>query len=162
MNPPTADLKPASRRVLEAAGPLGLRIEIVSHAETTRTAEEAAKACGCAVGQIIKSLIFKGEQTGTPWLILVSGPNRVNEAALATHTGEKLVRPDARFVREVTGFAIGGIPPFGHANPMKTLIDRDLLQYAEVWAAAGTPDTVFKAAPGALVAALKAPIVTVT
>lgn len=147
-----AELKPAARRFLEAARAAGLDIEIVTHAQSTRTAEEAAAACGCAVGQIVKSLVFQGRASSAPILLLVSGANRVDEKGVAAAIGEGLKRPDAGFVRDVTGYAIGGIPPLGHATPLKTFIDRDLLQYEVVWAAAGTPESVFKVAPSALAA----------
>ena len=93
----------------------------------TRTAEEAASACGVTVGQIVKSLVFSGADSGKPYLLLVSGANRVNEKGVAAHLGEKLKRPDADAVRALTGYAIGGIPPFGHATPLATYMDRDLL-----------------------------------
>jgi prolyl-tRNA editing enzyme YbaK/EbsC (Cys-tRNA(Pro) deacylase) len=156
-----AELKPAARRVLEAASAAGLEIEIVTHARSTRTAEEAAAACGCAVGQIVKSLVFQGKTSGAPILLLVSGANRVNEKGVAAAIGEALKRPDAAYVREVTGYAIGGIPPLGHATALKTFIDRDLLQYETVWAAAGTPESVFRVAPRALATATGATIASV-
>lgn len=145
-----AELKEASRRVADRAKVLGFDIQIVTHAQSTRTAEEAATACGCAVGQIVKSLVFRGAASGRPILLLVSGANRVDEAAVAREIGEALSRPDARYVRETTGYAIGGIPPFGHASEHQTFIDRDLLGHQVVWAAAGTPDTVFSVAPAML------------
>jgi prolyl-tRNA editing enzyme YbaK/EbsC (Cys-tRNA(Pro) deacylase) len=148
-----AELKPAARRFLEAARATGLQIDIVTHAQSTRTAEEAATACGCAVGQIVKSLVFRGKTSNAPILLLVSGANRVNEKGAAAAIGEALKRPDAEYVRDITGYAIGGIPPLGHATPLKTFIDRDLLQYEFVWAAAGTPESVFKVAPSALATA---------
>ncbi len=156
------DLKAASARVREAAASAGLVIEIRTHAQSTRTAEAAAAACGCAIGQIVKSLVFQGKTTGGPILLLVSGANRVNEKGIAASIGEALRRPDAAYVREVTGYAIGGIPPIGHATPLKTFVDRDLMPYASVWAAAGTPDSVFQVAPAALVAATAATIIEVT
>jgi prolyl-tRNA editing enzyme YbaK/EbsC (Cys-tRNA(Pro) deacylase) len=156
-----AELKPAARRFLDAARAAGLDIEIVTHAQSTRTAEEAAAACGCAVGQIVKSLVFQGKNSGAPILLLVSGANRVDERGVAAAIGETLKRPDAAYVREVTGYAIGGIPPLGHATPLKTFIDRDLTRYESVWAAAGTPESVFRVAPGALVAATGATILSV-
>jgi prolyl-tRNA editing enzyme YbaK/EbsC (Cys-tRNA(Pro) deacylase) len=155
-------MKPAARRFLEAAGAAGLDIEIVTHAQSTRTAEEAAAACGCTVGQIVKSLVFRGKTSGAPILLLVSGANRVNEKGVAAAIGEALNRPDAAYVREVTGYAIGGIPPLGHAMPLKTFIDRDLIRYETVWAAAGTPESVFRVAPGALAAAASATVLSVT
>lgn len=156
------DLKPASRRVAEAAEKLGLSVDIVTHAQSTRTAEEAAAACGCGVGQIVKSLVFQGKTSGLPILLLVSGSNRVNEKAVARHIGEALKRPDAQYVRDVTGFAIGGIPPLGHDTPLKTYVDQALLNFATVWAAAGTPESVFEVQPAALAKATGALIIEVT
>lgn len=143
-------LKEAAQRVQDAASRLGLAVEVVEMAQSTRTAEEAAAAAGCVVGQIVKSLVFRGRQTGKPFLLLVSGANRVNEKAVAKVLGEALTRPDAQYVRDLTGYAIGGIPPLGHREPIETWIDQDLLQYAAVWAAAGTPETIFKVAPSDL------------
>lgn len=148
------DLPAAARRVAEAAERLGLAIEVVEMPESTRTAEEAAAACGCGVGQIVKSLVFRGKESGTPVLLLVSGSNRVKVAKAAAVLGEALERPDAAFVRETTGFAIGGIPPFGHARAMTVLIDPALLDHATVWAAAGTPRTVFRTDPRQLAEAV--------
>jgi prolyl-tRNA editing enzyme YbaK/EbsC (Cys-tRNA(Pro) deacylase) len=156
-----SELKAAPRRVQEAAARLGLAARVVEMAQSTRTAEEAAAACGCAVGQIIKSLVFRGKQSGQPVLLLVSGANRVDQKGVAGVIGEALDRPDAAFVREVTGFAIGGIPPFGHAQPMQSWIDRDLLQYAAVWAAAGSPEAVFEVDPRLLAEAIGAPVIDV-
>ncbi len=154
-------LKPAPRRVQDVADRLGLAVRVVEMAQSTRTAEEAAAACGCAVGQIIKSLVFRGRQSGKPVLLLVSGSNRVDQAGVAAVIGEALDRPDATFVREVTGFAIGGIPPFGHAQALPTWIDRDLLQYATVWAAAGSPEAVFEVDPRRLAEAVGAIVIDV-
>lgn len=140
----------AARRVLEAARALGLEGRIVEMPESTRTAVEAAAACRCGVGQIVKSLVFRGRQSGKPLLLLVSGSNRVNEKKVAEILGEPLERPDARFVREATGYAIGGIPPFGHDLPVPTFMDPDLLRFDAVWAAAGTPRTVIRLDPEAL------------
>jgi prolyl-tRNA editing enzyme YbaK/EbsC (Cys-tRNA(Pro) deacylase) len=150
------DLPPSAAKVAEAAGRLGLAIAIRVMPGTTRTAEEAALACGTSVGQIVKSLIFEGRDSGTPWLFLVSGKNRVDEKAVAARIGEKLVRPDAQRVRDITGFAIGGIPPLGHAMKLAAYIDPDLLEYDEVWAAAGTPHAVFPVDPEKLKAAIGA------
>ncbi|MFN3744784.1 MAG: YbaK/EbsC family protein [Hyphomicrobiaceae bacterium] len=155
------ELKPAPRRVQQAADALGLAVRVVEMAQSTRTAEEAAAACGCAVGQIIKSLVFRGRESGKPVLLLVSGANRVDQAGVAGIIGEALDRPDAAFVREVTGFAIGGIPPFGHAQPLPTWIDKDLLQYEAVWAAAGSPEAVFEVDPRRLAAAIGARLISV-
>src|ERR1044071_2564024 len=112
------DLPPSAVKVAEAAEGLGLSIAIRIMPATTRTAEEAALACGTSVGQIVKSLIFEGRDSGTPLLFLVSGKNRVDEGAVAERIGKKLKRPDAQRVRDITGFAIGGIPPLGHASAL--------------------------------------------
>ena len=153
-----AALPPASRRVAAAARGLGLPIEIVEMPESTRTAEEAARACGCGVGQIVKSLVFRGTRSGKAPLLLVSGVNRVDPDRAEAAAGEPLERPDAAYVRDVTGFAIGGIPPFGHASEMTVIVDPDLLDHDLVWAAAGTPRTVFAVSPRTLAAALGAPV----
>lgn len=156
-----SELKPAPRRVQQAADGLGLAVRVVEMAQSTRTAEEAAAACGCAVGQIIKSLVFRGKQSGKPVLLLVSGSNRVDQAGVADVIGEPLDRPDAAFVREVTGFAIGGIPPFGHAQALPTWLDKDLLRYETVWAAAGSPEAVFEVDPRRLAEAVGAAVIDV-
>lgn len=144
------DLPPAAQRVQDAADALGLGISVRIMEQATRTAEEAATTCGCTVGQIVKSLIFKGESSGSAILFLVSGTNRVNEKTVAATIGEGISRPDAAFVRTATGFAIGGIPPFGHAARLATHLDADLLQYETVWAAAGTPNAIFEVSPARL------------
>src|SRR5690349_15683641 len=141
------ELKPAAQRVKSALEEKGLSAQICKMAGSTRTAQDAAAACQCEVGQIVKSLVFRGRQSGKPYLLLVSGANRVDQQAVASFIGEQLDRPDAEFVRTVTGFAIGGIPPIGHAAPLATFMDEALLAYEAVWAAAGTPDTVFAIAP---------------
>jgi prolyl-tRNA editing enzyme YbaK/EbsC (Cys-tRNA(Pro) deacylase) len=145
-----SQLKEAAQRVQQRAHELGLDIVVRQMPASTRTAEEAAAACGCQVAQIVKSLVFKGRASAKPYLLLVSGANRVDEKAVAAVIGEALTRPDAQFVRDVTGFAIGGIPPLGHAVALATYVDRDLLANDVVWAAAGTPESVFAVAPTAL------------
>jgi prolyl-tRNA editing enzyme YbaK/EbsC (Cys-tRNA(Pro) deacylase) len=144
------ELPRAVARVKAAADALGIAVEIRQMPESTRTAEDAARACGCEVGQIVKSLVFRGRNSGKPILLLVSGKNRVDEQAVATVIGEPIVRPDAAFVRETTGYAIGGIPPFGHDGALDTYIDRDLLSYNSVWAAAGMPNAVMRLDPKAM------------
>jgi len=151
-----SELPPSAQKVHDAAAALGLDITVREMPDSTRTAEKAAAAVGVTVGQIVKSLVFMGAASGKPYLLLVSGTNRVNEAGVAAHLGEALRRPDADAVRALTGYAIGGIPPFGHDTPIATYIDGDLLQYDIVWAAAGTPKAVFSAAPGKLKDATKA------
>jgi prolyl-tRNA editing enzyme YbaK/EbsC (Cys-tRNA(Pro) deacylase) len=156
------ELASSALKVQHAADALGLKIQVRQMEASTRTAEEAAAACGVTVGQIVKSLVFVGAESGRPYLLLVAGNNRVNEKAMASHLGEKLRRPDADAVRSVTGYAIGGIPPFGHDQPLATYMDADLLTYDVVWAAAGTPRAVFSSAPAALRDATKAQVVRVT
>jgi prolyl-tRNA editing enzyme YbaK/EbsC (Cys-tRNA(Pro) deacylase) len=137
-------LSRAAQSVQEALARKGLALEVVELAASTRTAEEAARAIGCQVAQIIKSLVFRTRGTGRPVLVLASGANRVNEKAIGQLVGEAVAKADADFTRETTGFAIGGIPPVGHKQPIETLIDQDLLAHAELWAAAGTPHAVFR------------------
>lgn len=157
-----SDLPASAKRVQDAARARGIDIAVTEMAASTRTAEDAAAACGCEVAKIVKSLVFRGEKTGKPYLMLVSGSNRLNEKGVGVLLGETLKRPDADYVREVTGFAIGGIPPFGHASPMQLFMDEDLLRFDTVWAAAGTPRAVFAIAPAALADAACAKIIKVT
>ena len=119
--------------------------------EGTRTAVDAAAAVGCDVAQIVKSLVFR-RASGAPVLVVASGCNRVDEKKVEALLGEPIGKADAAFVREATGFAIGGVPPAGHAQPVETIVDEDLLGYDEVWAAAGTPRDVFRTTPDRLVA----------
>ena len=155
-------LPPAALKVQQAADRLGLAIAIREMPQSTRTAEEAAAACGCDVAQIVKSLVFAGKASGRPYLLLVSGRNRVNEKAVASLVGEALTRPDAQKVRDWTGFAIGGIPPFGHAMDLPVFVDEDLLAFDILWAAAGTPFAVFAVEPQALARAVGGKVIRVT
>lgn len=157
-----AELPRSAQRVEAAAQVLGLAIRILEMPESTRTAPQAAAACGCALAQIVKSLVFRGAGSGTPLLFLVSGANRVDEEKVAAHVGEPLARADADFVRAVTGYAIGGVPPFGHASALATFIDADLLAHGEIWAAAGTPTCLFSTEPHALRTAIGATIIAVS
>jgi prolyl-tRNA editing enzyme YbaK/EbsC (Cys-tRNA(Pro) deacylase) len=127
----------------------GVEVDVRTFPQGTRTAEDAAAAIGVEVGQIVKSLVF--ERDGAPVLALVSGANRADEALLAEAFGGPVGRASADEVRAWTGFAIGGIPPVGHARPVETVVDEDLLRFAVVWAAAGTPTDVFAIAPDDLV-----------
>jgi prolyl-tRNA editing enzyme YbaK/EbsC (Cys-tRNA(Pro) deacylase) len=126
-------------------------LQVVEMLNSTRTSAEAAAAVGCTVGQIAKSLIFRGKQSARPLLVIASGSNRVDEKKIAAIFGEKIEKPDADYVRTRTGFVIGGVPPVGHAEQLAILIDADLLQYEEIWAAAGTPNAVFRLTPQQLV-----------
>lgn len=143
----------------DAADRLSLAVTVRVMPDSTRTVAVAAAACGRTVGQIVKSLIFKGKGSERPYLLLVSGDNRVDEKAVAKTIGEAIVRPDPDFVRAATGFAIGGIPPFDDMVKLATYFDQDLLQYETVWAAAGTPRTVFAVDPGRLRTVLGAAVI---
>jgi prolyl-tRNA editing enzyme YbaK/EbsC (Cys-tRNA(Pro) deacylase) len=140
-----------AQRVQAALVEFGLDLVVMEFPESTRTAQEAADAVGCQVGQIVKSLIFQRQPSGRVILIAASGSNRVNEKQIKTLLGEKIVRADADFVRQVSGYPIGGVPPLAHDQKIETIIDQDLMQYGEVWAAAGTPNTVFCLSPQQLV-----------
>jgi len=144
-------LKPSAQRVQDALAAQGFSNAVIELADSTRSAAEAAAAVGCQVGQIAKSLVFKGTDTGRAILVIASGANRVHEKRVGKQLGEKLEKADADFVREQTGFAIGGIPPIGHAALLTTLIDQDLLAYKEIWAAAGHPNAIFRLTPEELV-----------
>jgi len=144
-------LSSSAQKVQDALLALGMTLQVVELPGSTRTALEAAQAVGCQVGQIVKSLIFKARRSQRPVLVIASGANRVNEVAIEALIGEPLGKADADFVRQRTGFVIGGVPPVGHAEPLETFIDEDLLQYKEIWAAAGTPHAVFRLTPGELI-----------
>jgi prolyl-tRNA editing enzyme YbaK/EbsC (Cys-tRNA(Pro) deacylase) len=149
-------------RVSQAALDAGLEIEIRRMGESTRTAQDAANQCGCAVGQIVKSLIFEGEDTGRLVLFLVSGDRQLDLAKAAGLTGEKLKRADPRRIREETGFAIGGVSPIGHKVIIRAYADRTLLDHDVIWAAAGAHDAVFSSEPSALIAAAEATVRDIT
>jgi len=138
------------KKVQQTLKSLGFSDEIVVFPDSTRTAIEAAQAVGCSVGQIVKSLVFKGARSHKPVLALVSGANRVNEKRLGSLVGEEIEKADADFVRQHTGFAVGGVPPVGHVERLATFIDRDLMQYDDIWAAAVSPHTGFRLTPGDL------------
>lgn len=137
-------LSPSAQKIQNLIYDLGYSYTVVEHTELTRTAQEAADRAGCELGQIVKSLIFRGKQSGKPILVLTSGANRVNEKRISGYAGEAILRADADFVRAVTGYAIGGVPPIGHVEKMETYIDEDFLPFQTVWAAAGTPNAIFE------------------
>ncbi len=144
-------LRPAAHRIQELLIARGYSCEVIEFAETTRSSADAAAAIGCEVAQIAKSLVFRAKPSGRAVLAIASGVNRVDESAIAAALGESLAKADADFVRERTGFAIGGVAPIGHASPPVTFIDEDLLRHETIWAAAGTPFAVFPLAPAQLV-----------
>ncbi|HSB04114.1 MAG TPA: YbaK/EbsC family protein [Thermodesulfobacteriota bacterium] len=147
----TNALSPSVQKVQDALTALGFSIQIVELQATTRTSVEAAQAVGCRVEQIAKSLVFQGKQTNRSILVVASGPNRVNEKRIAELVSEPIGKADADFVRQHTGFVIGGVPPIGHIEKLEIFIDEDLLQYGEIWAAAGSPHAVFKLTPSVLI-----------
>ena len=145
-------MKPAtSSSALKVQAVLGEGFEVLEFETSTRTAAEAAAAIGCTVGQIAKSLIFRAVDSGRPVLAIASGSVRVDEARLAELLGEGIGRADAAFVREQTGYAIGGVPPVGHRSESAILIDETLLAFETIWAAGGTPNAVFRLTPDDLV-----------
>jgi prolyl-tRNA editing enzyme YbaK/EbsC (Cys-tRNA(Pro) deacylase) len=145
-------LKESAQKVQQAVQALGYDFTVVEFDQTTRTSADAAAAIGCTLAQIAKSLVFRGKTSNTAILIIASGENRVDEKKVKEIIGENIGRADADFVREKTGFAIGGVPPVGHTQPLTTLIDEDLLKHKVIWSAAGTPNAVFRLTPAELVA----------
>lgn len=144
------ELHARARQFQEILKSKGYSNQVIQMPESTHTAIAAANALKCDVAQIVKSLIFRGKCTGNPILVLASGRNRVDVKKLKALIGEKPSKADADFVRMHTGFAIGGVPPMGHTSQMLTFLDEDLLQYDELWAAAGTPFSLFKLTPDEL------------
>jgi prolyl-tRNA editing enzyme YbaK/EbsC (Cys-tRNA(Pro) deacylase) len=140
----SADLSASARRVQEAVVARGFAFQVVEFPASTRTAADAAAAIGCEVAQIAKSLVFRTKAEKRPILVIASGVNRVNEKRLRDLVGETIEKADADYVREQTGFAIGGVPPVGHREGLTIFIDEDLLTLGEIWAAAGTPNAVFR------------------
>jgi len=150
----------STAKVQQALRDRGVAATVVEMPASTRTAKEAAQAVGCEVGQIAKSLVFRGA-SGKPYLVIASGANRVNEAVMSRNIGEPIERATPDFVRETTGYAIGGVPPLGHQQPMAVWLDRDLMAYDRIWAAAGTPFAVFEIIPADLERAAGAIVVDV-
>ena len=138
-------MHPTASRVQERLRERGLEVSVQVLPDSTRTAGEAAAAVGCDVGQIVKSLVFVAG--GKPVVALVSGANRLDEKRLAAVAGEPVVKADADTARTATGYAIGGVPPFGHTTDVPVFMDRELLEHRVVWAAAGRPDSVFEIEP---------------
>jgi len=155
------NLSPAAQRVQDALLDRGTQLEVRELPASTRTAVEAAQAVGCQLGQIVKSLVFRGAHSGQALLVETSGANRVSEARLAGQVGEPVHIASAEFVRQHTGFAIGGVPPLAHPQPLRTYIDRDLMGYPEVWAAAGTPQALFALTPQQLVELTRGEVVDI-
>jgi prolyl-tRNA editing enzyme YbaK/EbsC (Cys-tRNA(Pro) deacylase) len=162
---PGGEQKPLSAsaaKVQEAIASLGLVNRVFELPHPVRTAADAAAAVGCDVRQIAKSLIFMTKHSKRPVLVVTSGANRVNEETMATLVGEPLARATASFVREQTGFAIGGVPPLGHSQRLETFLDLDLMSLEEIWAAAGHPNALFRVTPEELLRMSGARVVSVT
>lgn len=140
------------KRVKAALEAANEPVEVLEMSESTRTAEDAARAAGCQVDQIAKSIIFRGEDTGHVVLFLTAGGNRVDAAKATAVAGQPLGKADASLIREETGFAIGGVAPVGHLNPVTAYFDPRLRDFQQVWAAAGTPRHIFAIAPDRLLA----------
>jgi prolyl-tRNA editing enzyme YbaK/EbsC (Cys-tRNA(Pro) deacylase) len=155
-------LSRSAERVQQALDAAGIALQVEELSASTRTAQDAASAIGCEVGQIAKSLIFAGAESDEPILIVASGSNRVDVVKTATTIGEPLAKANADFVLQQTGYAIGGVPPVGHSKPIATYIDKDLLQYNVIWAAAGTPWAVFALTPSQLLELTHAKVIAVT
>ena len=151
----------ASQRVQEALTARGFPHRVIELDTPVKSAAEAAAAVGCDVACIVKSLVFRKVASDAPLLVLVSGANRVDEDKLAALVGEPIDKPAADFVRAATGFAIGGIPPLGHRAPLPTLIDEDLMKLADLWAAAGHPNSLFRLRPDDLVRMTSGQVVSV-
>ncbi len=156
------ELSSSAQRVQDILKERGFSSRVVELPDSTRTAREAAQAIGCRVEQIVKSLVFKGQNSNKPLLVVASGSNRVNEQRLSELAGEPIEKADADFVRQRTGFVVGGIPPLGHTEQLEIFIDQDLLQYEQLWAAAGTPHAVFQLSPSELKAMTGGRVVSIT
>ncbi len=153
--------KPSVQRVLDQLDSLNIPTNFLELPQSSRTAKEAAEAVGCHVSQIVKSLVFETENSNKPILVLTSGSNKVNEVVVGTIIGEKINFASVEFVREMTGFAIGGVSPFGLKGKIKTFIDEDLLKHPLIWAAAGSHHAVFSITPEDLVNATRAEVIIV-
>lgn len=141
---------PTALRTARLLAEAGIEAQVVEFDRPTRTSAEAAEAIGCSVAEIAKSIVFRGKESGLAVIVVASGDNRVSETKVAAQVGESLGRADADFVRAATGYAIGGVAPLGHAGPVKLLLDEDLQRFERIWAAAGTPFSVFPLSPGQL------------
>ncbi len=154
-------LSASAARVQAALAAHGLGFRVTEFPQTTRTAQQAADTIGCTVAQIAKSIVFRMVASQEPVLVIASGANRIDERKVTALLGESIEKADAAFVRMATGFAIGGVPPVGHPNPLRTLVDEDLLKHDVIWAAAGTPNAVFELKPADLVQLTGAPPVSI-
>ncbi len=156
-------MKPAAEKIQLIINQLGLDSQIVEFSESTRTSAEAAAAIGTSLAQICKSILFAAGEgaEAEPVMVIASGANRIDTRKIQSHVGKHLHKATADFVREKTGFAIGGVPPFGHTNPITLFIDQDLLGFDVVYAAGGTPNAIFPIKPADLVRVTGAPVIDV-
>lgn len=143
-------MKESAQRVQNVLRELGYTNEVVELPDSTRTAQEAASAIECEIAQIAKSILFRLKKSERPLLVVASGANRVNEKLISTYVEDELGKADADFVRERTGFVIGGVAPVGHTGAIETIVDEDLFRYQTIWAAAGHPKAVFQLTPDEL------------
>jgi Cys-tRNA(Pro) deacylase len=155
-------LNTSVRKVEKALKAHGLECQVLNMKETTRSAQDAANSLGCQVEQIVKSLVFMTKKTKKPILVVASGANRVNTKKIRNLLSEPIKMADPDFVRAKTGFVVGGVPPLGHSNPLETFIDEDLLKYPEIWAAAGSSNTMFKLSPDDLQKITQGQVISVT
>jgi prolyl-tRNA editing enzyme YbaK/EbsC (Cys-tRNA(Pro) deacylase) len=155
-------LSQSAVKVQQILTAFGLKLEVIELPDSTRTAQEAAQAIGCQIGQIAKSIIFQALTNHQPIMVIASGSNRVSEKVIEGLIGEAIGKADADFVRQRTGFVIGGVPPVGHSEPLDSFIDQDLLQHHEIWAAAGTPHAVFRLTPDDLIRITAGMVIKVT
>lgn len=151
-----------SQKIQKLLNQLGLDNKVLELPDSTRTSSDAAKAVKCSIDQIAKSMIFKTKSTNRPILIIASGGNRVNEKALRKFVPEKVSMASPDFVKETTGFIVGGVPPAGHTTQIETFIDKDLMKFKEIWAAAGTPYSIFKLTPQQLVDITNGKVIDIT
>ncbi len=158
----SSQLPESARRVQAFLESRGIGLQVIELPESTRTAAEAARAIGCDVAHIAKSLIFRAAKTGRPILVIGSGSNRVDEMEIARRISEPIEKASPEFVREKTGYAIGGVAPVAHAHEPVVFIDQDLQAYPAIWAAAGTPRTVFPITPKDLIAVTGGIVVRIT
>ncbi|EPY07156.1 hypothetical protein PAALTS15_10189 [Paenibacillus alvei TS-15] len=156
------ELKNSAQIVQDKLAAMGLPNQVVELPDSTKTAQEAADSIGCDISQIAKSIIFRRKAADLPLLIVASGTNRVNERAISHLLNEKIGKADADFVREHTGYVIGGVPPFAHKESIETLIDEELMKYKVIWAAAGHPKAVFQLTPEQLVELTNGKVVCIT
>jgi len=157
----TSQLKDSAQQVQNKLMEFGYANKVIELPDSTRTAQEAADTIGCEVAHIAKSIIFRLKNNDKPLLVIASGVNRINEKQINTYLNDSIGKADADFVRTHTGFVIGGVPPLGHIESIITLIDEDLLQFKEIWAAAGHPRAVFQLTPEELVQMTKGQVISV-